>query len=112
MNLIKLDSLKARICFNSRGNKTIEIDAKTNNIVGRSSTPSGKSKGELEAVEFVDENIEKTLFLGFVWIFSIEVYGILSEYFTPRSITRISWSSHNSKHFFYRQHQVQGAWMT
>ena len=61
MNLIKLDSLKARICFNSRGNKTIEIDAKTNNIVGRSSTPSGKSKGELEAVEFVDENIEKTL---------------------------------------------------
>ena len=61
MNLIKLDSLKARICFNSRGNKTIEVDAKTNNIIGRSSTPSGKSKGELEAVEFVDENIEKTL---------------------------------------------------
>ena len=61
MSLIKLDSLKARICFNSRGNKTIEVDAKTNNIIGRSSTPSGKSKGELEAVEFVDENIEKTL---------------------------------------------------
>ena len=46
MNLIKLDSLKARICFNSRGNKTIEVDAETNNFIGRSSTPSGKSKGE------------------------------------------------------------------
>jgi len=61
LNLLKLDSLKARICFNSRGNKTIEVDAETNNFIGRSSTPSGKSKGELEAVEFVDENIDKTL---------------------------------------------------
>ena len=41
--------------------QSIEVDAETNNFIGRSSTPSGKSKGELEAVEFVDENIDKTL---------------------------------------------------
>lgn len=48
----KIRDLKSRIIFNSRGEKTIEVDVIVGNVVGRSSAPAGASTGGGEAVAF------------------------------------------------------------
>jgi enolase len=57
-----ITSLKARIIFNSRGSKTIEIDVVSDNkYLGRACAPSGASVGKHEAQSFPDDNPEKAL---------------------------------------------------
>jgi enolase len=57
-----ITSLKARIIFNSRGNKTIEIDVISDSkYLGRACAPSGASVGKHEARSFPDDNPEKAL---------------------------------------------------
>jgi enolase len=57
-----ITSLKARIIFNSRGNKTIEIDVISDSkYLGRACAPSGASVGKHEAQSFPDDNPEKAL---------------------------------------------------
>ena len=57
-----ITSLKARIIFNSRGSKTIEIDIISDSkYVGRACAPSGASVGKHEAQSFPDDNPEKAL---------------------------------------------------
>jgi enolase len=57
-----ITSLKARIIFNSRGSKTIEIDIISDNkYLGRACAPSGASVGKHEAQSFPDDNPEKAL---------------------------------------------------
>ena len=57
-----ITSLKARIIFNSRGSKTIEIDVISDNkYLGRACAPSGASVGKHEAQSFPDDNPEKAL---------------------------------------------------
>lgn len=52
---VKIESVKAREVFDSRGNPTVEADVILDNgIVGRASVPSGKSTGDNEAVELRD----------------------------------------------------------
>lgn len=48
----KIRDLKARIIFNSRGEKTIEADIIVGKFVGRASAPAGASTGGGEAVAF------------------------------------------------------------
>ena len=57
-----ITDIKSRIIFNSRGNKTIEIDVITDDrFLGRASAPSGASVGKGEAPSFKDNTPEKSL---------------------------------------------------
>ena len=57
-----ITDIKSRIIFNSRGNKTIEIDVITDDrFIGRASAPSGASVGKGEAPSFKDNTPEKSL---------------------------------------------------
>jgi enolase len=48
----KIRDLRSRIIFNSRGDKTIEVDVVVGRVIGRSSAPAGASTGGSEAVAF------------------------------------------------------------
>ncbi|MDD9150228.1 phosphopyruvate hydratase [Sporolactobacillus sp. CQH2019] len=51
----KIESVKAREIFDSRGNPTVEVDIRLNDgTLGRASVPSGASTGDKEAVELRD----------------------------------------------------------
>jgi len=57
-----ITDIKSRLIFNSRGNKTIEIDVISDDkFLGRASSPSGASVGKGEAPSFKDNNPEKSL---------------------------------------------------
>ncbi|MEW5840581.1 MAG: enolase, partial [Thermoproteota archaeon] len=58
----RITSLGARLVFNSRGSKTIEVDVTVNKkFAGRACAPSGASVGKLEAQSFPDNKPEKAL---------------------------------------------------
>jgi len=58
-----IEDVRARKIFNSRGEKTVEIDIVTTAAFGRASAPAGASKGKAEVVPYpeggVDEAIRK-----------------------------------------------------
>jgi enolase len=57
-----ITSLQARIIFNSRGSKTIEVDVFSDKkFVGRACAPSGASVGKLEAQSFPDNKPDLAL---------------------------------------------------
>src|SRR5918912_2582586 len=57
-----ITSTHGRIVFNSRGNKTIEIDVITDGkFLGRACAPSGASVGKFEAQSFPHSNPEEAL---------------------------------------------------
>jgi enolase len=58
----RVTSLEARLVFNSRGSKTIEVDVVCDKkFVGRACAPSGASVGKLETQSFPDNKPEKAL---------------------------------------------------
>ncbi len=57
-----ITSIKGRICYNSRGQKSIEVDVVTDNkYFGRACAPSGASVGRHEAISFPKNNPEQAL---------------------------------------------------
>ena len=50
----KIENIKARQVFDSRGNPTVEVDVFSKNNFARASIPSGASTGKYEAVELRD----------------------------------------------------------
>lgn len=57
-----ITALSARIVFNSRGSKTIEVDVVVDkNFAGRACAPSGASVGKLEAQSFPNNKPESAL---------------------------------------------------
>jgi len=60
--LVKITSIKGRLVYNSRGNKSIEVDIiSDNHYLGRACAPSGASVGKYEAVSFPNDNPEESL---------------------------------------------------
>ena len=58
----KITSINERVVFNSRGDKTIEVDVVSDNhYLGRACAPSGASVGIYEAQSFVDNDPQKTI---------------------------------------------------
>ena len=58
----KITSIEGRLVFNSRGDKTIEIDVQSDNkYQGRACAPSGASVGIYEAQSFIQNDPELTL---------------------------------------------------
>jgi len=59
--LPKITSVKARLIYNSRGTKTIEVDVTSDNkFLGRVCAPSGASVGKHEVVNFPDGDPQKS----------------------------------------------------
>ena len=57
-----ITALKGRIIFNSRGNKTVEIDVITDKkFFARACAPSGASVGKHEAQSFPNDDPKKAL---------------------------------------------------
>jgi len=57
-----ITSIAGRICYNSRGQKTVEVDVITDQrYLGRSCAPSGASVGKYEAVSFPKNKAEEAL---------------------------------------------------
>ncbi|MEM4443620.1 MAG: enolase C-terminal domain-like protein [Candidatus Nitrosocaldus sp.] len=57
-----ITAIKARLCYNSRGQESIEVDVITNErYLGRASAPSGASKGRYEAIAFPNNSVEDAL---------------------------------------------------
>ena len=57
-----ITDIKARMIFNSRGGKTIEVDIISDDkFLGRASSPSGASVGKHEAQSFKENSAEKSL---------------------------------------------------
>ena len=57
-----ITDIKARMIFNSRGAKTIEVDIISDDkFLGRASSPSGASVGKHEAQSFKENSPEKSL---------------------------------------------------
>jgi len=60
--LPKITSINERLVFNSRGDKTIEVDVISDNqYLGRACAPSGASVGIYEAQSFIDNDPQKTI---------------------------------------------------
>ncbi len=71
--MVEITSLICRVCYNSRGQESIEVDVITDGkYIGRASAPAGASTGKYEAIAFphgveravrlLDEN--KSMFIG------------------------------------------------
>jgi enolase len=57
-----ITSIAGRICYNSRGQKTVEVDVITDQrYLGRACAPSGASVGKYEAVSFPKNKAEEAL---------------------------------------------------
>ena len=57
-----ITSIRGRICYNSRGQKSIEVDVVTDNkYFGRACAPSGASVGRHEAISFPKNSPEQAL---------------------------------------------------
>jgi len=61
MKRTSIESIKARICYDSRGDESIEVDVKVDGFVGRACAPKGASTGKYEAVGFNPKGVEATL---------------------------------------------------
>jgi enolase len=60
--LPKITSINERLVFNSRGDKSIEVDVISDNqFLGRACAPSGASVGIYEAQSFVNDDPQKTI---------------------------------------------------
>ena len=60
--MARVSSVKARLLYNSRGSKTIEVDVTADSgHMGRVCAPSGASVGKYEAASFPDNKPEKAL---------------------------------------------------
>ncbi len=57
-----ITSIKGRICYNSRGQRSVEVDVITDQkYLGRACAPSGASVGKHEAVSFPKGGVEQAL---------------------------------------------------
>jgi enolase len=61
MKRVPIESIKARICYDSRGDESIEVDVNVDGFVGRACAPKGASTGKYEAVGFNPKGVEATL---------------------------------------------------
>ncbi len=71
--MAKITSLSCRVCYNSRGQESIEVDVITDGkYLGRASAPAGASTGKYEAIAFPNGvenalrllNDNKSIFIG------------------------------------------------
>ncbi len=80
-----IESIKARICYDSRGDESIEVEVKVNGFIGRACAPRGASTGKYEAVSFSPNGVEATLRL--LSDYSSKLIGFDAS--NPRSLSQL-----------------------
>jgi len=85
MRRVSIESIKARICYDSRGDESIEVDIKVNGFIGRACAPRGASAGKYEAVSFNPNGVEATLRL--LSDYSSKLIGFDAS--NPRSLSQL-----------------------
>jgi len=50
----KVEALRARVVFDSRGDKTVEVEVRVDGFTARAAAPSGKSRGKREVKPFAE----------------------------------------------------------
>ena len=58
---LKLEKIKARKVYNSRGEPTVEVDAWVSGCFGRAAAPAGKSKGGKEVMYYPEGGVEESI---------------------------------------------------
>ncbi|MEM4766409.1 MAG: enolase, partial [Nitrososphaerota archaeon] len=58
---LRLEKLRARKVYNSRGEETIEVDAWVDGALGRAAAPAGKSKGGKEVMYYPEGGVDESL---------------------------------------------------
>lgn len=84
MRRATIKKVKARVCFNSRGEETVEVDIQVGDQVGRASSPSGASVGKFEAVGLPDGGASRAVEL--IARYSKRLVGLDAS--DPASISR------------------------
>jgi len=54
----RVEGLRARVVFDSRGDKTVEVEVTVDGYTGRAAAPSGKSRGKREVKPFAEGGAE------------------------------------------------------
>ena len=58
---LKLEKIKARKVYNSRGEPTVEVDAWVSGCFGRAAAPAGKSKGGKEVMYYPEGGVDESI---------------------------------------------------
>ncbi|NWG09725.1 MAG: enolase [Nitrososphaerales archaeon] len=58
-----IESIRLRVCYDSRGDESMEADVKVDGFIGRACAPRGASTGRYEAVSFNPGGVEATLMI-------------------------------------------------
>lgn len=61
MVAVTIKEVVGRICFNSRGQETVEVDVKAGDGLGRAMAPAGASVGRFEAQNFPQQGVREAL---------------------------------------------------
>lgn len=95
MKRASIESIKARICYDSRGDESIEVDVKVDGFIGRACAPKGASTGKYEAVSFNPKGVEATLRL--LSEYSSKLIGFDAS--NPRSLSQLLRDIDNTGNF-------------
>lgn len=60
---VAIKEVRGRLCFNSRGQETVEVDVKAGEGLGRAMAPAGASVGRFEAQNFPRQGVREALTL-------------------------------------------------
>lgn len=61
MVAVPIKEVVGRLCFNSRGQETVEVDVKAGDCLGRAMAPAGASVGKFEAQSFPQGGVREAL---------------------------------------------------
>ncbi len=95
MKKASIESIKARICYDSRGDESIETDVKVEGFIGRACAPRGASTGKYEAVGFNPNGIKATLEL--IFDYSSKLIGFDAS--NPKSLSQLLREIDGTKNF-------------
>ncbi|MGB9659133.1 MAG: phosphopyruvate hydratase [Nitrososphaerales archaeon] len=95
MKKASIESIKARICYDSRGDESIETDVKVEGFIGRACAPRGASTGKYEAIGFNPDGIEATLKL--ISDYSSKLIGFDAS--NPKSLSQLLREIDGTKNF-------------
>lgn len=95
MKKASIESIKARICYDSRGDESIETDVKVEGFIGRACAPRGASTGKYEAVGFNPDGIKATLKL--ITDYSPKLIGFDAS--NPKSLSQLLREIDGTKNF-------------
>jgi enolase len=85
MVAVPIKEVVGRLCFNSRGQETVEVDVKAGDCLGRAMAPAGASVGRFEAQNFPEGGVREALRL--LKEYSTKLVGLDAS--DPKALTSV-----------------------